>query len=308
MKRLSFASLVAAAIACGTGSSGSRLRLQFSSSNAIDGSSSQLQMQAGETTTIVLMAVGADGPVTFSGSDFPPFASLQGPLLTLAPGRPDAGSYTLRFVAQSGQESANAVLSLEVSRFNTPPDAELWSMAEGASGMGQPGFAERDPMVGTCPGPQSCTVLYPWLYFFLSDAEGDGISVEVEVVPRGHPFTKAPTFSAHVDGSYPGYAASHSAGLFLPMFGLTPEISYDFAYRVRDDFGAISGYRGHYPGVVSGPDGWILSPLFGFDQGPCTTRQCACLPSTSPYGVHPRCQLDLDCCSGVCDAATSTCD
>jgi hypothetical protein len=89
------------------------------------------------------------------------------------------------------------------------------------------------------------------------------------------------------------------------MFGLTPEISYDFAYRVRDEFGAIGGSR--YSGVV-GPDGWISSPRFGFDQGPCTTRQCACLPlPTSPPGFHPRCGLDLDCCSGVCDQATSTC-
>ena len=295
MKRYSCALLVAV-IGCGVGTPpASRLKLQLSSSTATDGTSSRLQMQAGETKTVVLMAVGADASVTFSARDLPAFATLAGPLLTLSPGRADAGSYTLTFTAQSGQDSANAVLDLEVSRFNTPPDEELWGMAEGAQNR-----QERDVMVGTCPGPQTCTVQYPWLQFFVSDAEGDGIYVEVEVVTHGQPFTKTATFSAHVNASYP----RNDTNLFIPMFGLTPEVSYDFAYRVRDDFGAIS--VDHIMGATAA-DGWTSRPIFAFDQGPCITRQCACLPSTWPNGVHPRCGIDLDCGSGVCDTTTLAC-
>jgi len=295
MKRICFA-LLAAAIGCGSGSpTGSGLKLQLSSASATDDSSGRLQMQAGETRTVVLLAIGADSAVSFSGHDLPAFASLQGPLLTLSPGRADAGSFSLEFTARSGRESASAMLALDVSRFNTPPTATLWDMAEGVQNP-----QERDVMAGVCPGPQTCTVVHPSLRFFLSDAERDGILVEVEVVPRGQPFTRTATFSAHVDASSPGYG-----DLRIPLFGLTPDVSYDFAYRVRDDFGATS--ESHHFGSAEPADGWTSSPRFGFDQGPCTTRQCACLPSTWPNGDHPRCTIDLDCCSGVCDTTTLAC-
>jgi hypothetical protein len=113
--------------------------------------------------------------------------------------------------------------------------------------------------------------------------------LDVEVVPRGQPFSKKPTFTATVPGvNPPDSNGGGCASVTVEMPDLAPEQSYDFAMRLSDEFGAVA----LVPGV---PDGWIQSPLMAFDQGPCTSKRCAC---GVPLGS--QCQVDLDCCAGRC--------
>src|SRR4051812_18061149 len=87
--------------ACGSGStSTSHLALQLTSSETIDGAAPRIAMRAGETRTVVVVAIGADGTVKFAGRELPAFAKLDGPILT--PQRQDAGDYSLSLSATDG--------------------------------------------------------------------------------------------------------------------------------------------------------------------------------------------------------------
>lgn len=102
-------------VACGAGS---HLELQLSSSDlTTDGHTPTVQLRAGETRIVELGAIGAaSGPATFSGTSLPAFATLQGPILTLAPQRRDAGDYSLTLMVKAGEESSSADLHLAVTR------------------------------------------------------------------------------------------------------------------------------------------------------------------------------------------------
>src|SRR5438128_12699921 len=121
------------------------------------------------------------------------------------------------------------------------------------------------------------------------------MTLDVEVVARGEPLRKVPTHSASIAGvrwsTQRAYSNCVPVPLSVPLTGLTPEQSYDFAMRVSDEFGAVAN--------AQSSDGWSHTPDFGFDQGPCATRQCACLPSKY------RClKWDIAaCCSGICVTA-----
>jgi hypothetical protein len=252
----------------------------------MDGAAPSVELRAGETRTVVLLAVGADEPVKFGSHDLPAFAKLDGPILTLAPQRSDSGDYALTLSAEAGRESTSADLQVHVLRFNTAPrwnpisnfQRPNGSLTDDASGIRYP-----------CPSRTYCTVAPDsFVWVGACDAEGDGIAVDVEVVPRGQPFAKKATFSATAPPMYPPPRYGNCANLHVHMPGLIPEQSYDFSVRVRDLLGAVA----EVPGA---PDGWYVSPELGFDQGPCTTRQCAGFDAGGP------CQIDMDCHSRVCD-------
>ena len=285
MRNVQFA-LLLVAIGCGSGGS-SRLSLQLTSSDSRNSDSvSSIELRAGETRNVVLIAVGTDAPVTFAGRDLPGFAKLEGPVLTLAPQRADSGEYALTLIAQDGRESSSAALRLHVLRSNTAP---RWSpqitLLRPSRSLGDDVYGARY----ACPGPTSCTAVpNSFVQVYAFDTEGDGIVVDLEVVPRGQPFAKKPTFSASAPAVYPPPSYGNQVNLRVYMPGLTPEQSYDFAVRVRDQLGAIAE-------VAGAPDGWYSDPQLGFDQGPCTARQCAGWPTGGP------CEFDLDCLSRVCD-------
>jgi hypothetical protein len=213
---------------CGSGStseSGSRLALQLSSSESRGGASAtSVELRAGETERVVLVAIGADQPVTFAGRDLPAFAKLEGALLTLAPQRNDAGDYALTLTANAGRESASGDLRVHVLRFNTAPTWSPSTLLRVGSlsqsfGDSVSGLGARYP----CPDPTFCTAASdPYVALRACDAEGDGIVVELEVVPRGRPFENKPTFSASAPPVYPPPASGNCPAVLVHMPGLIP--------------------------------------------------------------------------------------
>jgi len=147
-----------------------------------------------------------------------------------------------------------------------------------------------------CPQAAYCTASgIPNLGTSACDADGDAMTFDVEVVRRGQAFTRVPNYSQKSARNPP----DNCAGFGIALTGLTQEDSYVFAMRLSDEWGAVAIPPNAPAGWVS-PDGWVSDPAWGFDQGPCTTRQCACLPSGTGKGMEPPCVADVDCCSGVC--------
>jgi hypothetical protein len=151
-----------------------------------------------------------------------------------------------------------------------------------------------------CPGPHCTTVGTPKLSTFVCDDDGDAINFEVEVVPRGQAFSGKATHSSSLprlsgrsnDRNNPTRNCGQPT---LALTGLTVEQSYSFAVRFSDEFGAAANH-----GSWTDADGWIHSfpaPL-EFDQGPCLTRTCGCLPPGR------ACEADNQCCSGASDPYT----
>jgi hypothetical protein len=279
---------VAASLSCSQASQASHWNLEVSSSagSAAAGESLKLDLQTGETTIVGFLVVGsASGPVSFAALDLPAFANLRGPVLTLAPGRADAGEYHVTVTATAGGESQTATLHLIAHRFNSAPRwasafLYFWDQLHNSWGVPCPG--------GACTADGTVK-----LQLSPCDSEGDGMTVEVEVVRRGRPFTHVPTHSGSVpardntDGTHP--SASYCPDVYVALTNLELEQSYDFALRISDQFGAVSK-------SVEAPDGWYRQQNWEFDQGPCTTRQCACVPSG--YSCFPH--WGWACCGGAC--------
>src|SRR6267154_3043213 len=139
---------------CGSGSkSASHLALQLSSSDAVDGAAPRIAMRAGETRTVVVVAIGADGTVTYGGRELPAFAKLDGPILTLSPQRQEAGEYSLSLSATDGHDSVTAELALSVARENTAPS---WASGNEFS-FGGFGDDTNGTRYLACPGAATCT-------------------------------------------------------------------------------------------------------------------------------------------------------
>jgi hypothetical protein len=80
------------------------------------------------------------------------------------------------------------------------------------------------------------------------------------------------------------------------MPGLAPEESYDFALRLSDELGAVAV-------APQAGSAWLDHGIypFGFDQGPCALKACACGPH-----LGEQCQVDYDCCAGRCFPAPTS--
>jgi hypothetical protein len=258
-----------------------------SSVSKSDGGVPRLEMRAGEIRVLQLLVVGSvPGPVAISAFNPPPFVTLDGPLVTFAPSRQDAGDYQVTLQATSGSETESVTLLVTVGRFNSAP---RWTPFFQAQGFGD----DLDGWRFVCPSPEICTAgPNPFIATYACDAEGDGVVADVEVVPRGQPFAKKTSYSQSFPAIYPPPEGGNCRNFQVRLPGLAPERSYDFAVRVSDEFGAVAQ-------VAGSPDGWYHTAHEGFDQGPCATRQCACAPS----GSH--CAIDLDCCSGTCNQTPS---
>jgi hypothetical protein len=179
--------------------------------------------------------------------------------------------------ATSRGMSSSAPVDLVVSRFNNAP---RWVNVFWTAYFGDDKGYRGE---GACPSPATCTA-YGAPHISLGsvvDDDGDALHADVEVVPHGQPFTGTPTFSS---------AIGADGNVMVTFAGLAAGTRYDFAVRVSDAFGAIANPS------PSG-DGWVTWTEWGFEQGPCTGTQCACLPAG-----RIMCEVDADCCSGVCAA------
>ena len=223
--------------------------------------------------------------VSFSLEGAPAFATLEGSLVTLAPQRADQGDYTFSIRATAGSQSQAATVTVSVNRFNTAPRFPNQIGLSDDTGWRYSGF---------CPSPAFCTTLgTPVLLIGFCDDEGDGVTVDAEVVERGHPFAKKPTHSIKAPARVLGpERAGTCGGVELPLAALPAGRSYDFALRITDEFGAVAAVPATAPAT---DDGWSADPRFGFDQGPCADGQCACAMSGMGY-----CFRGSDCCSGAC--------
>jgi hypothetical protein len=267
-----------------------RLKFDLSSFAMTGGSTPTVEIEGGEARTIqlVVMGTGAD-PISLSASNLPTFASLSGMLLSLSPSRADAGVYTITLTATAGTQSQNADLQVVVHRSNRPP----------LFGGGAPMLADdnglRDSL--NCTNESWCTAYgRVKLYYGACDPDGDSVTLDLEIVPRGTQFSGKPTVSVSAPVGRPQnptvlFNTANCVMMELPLPELVPEVSYDLAVRVTDAFGAIAAER-------DSPlyqDGWLR--VQGFDQGPCFSRQCACIKS----GTKPNpCWYAADCCSGIC--------
>lgn len=295
--RLSVCAAVAAA--CGQGSSTERphFQLALTSQDSSTGSAPATTMTGGDSRVIELLVIGTvSGPVTFSARKLPPFATLKGPLVTLSPARMDAGTFPLEIDATDGRETATAAIDVVVERYNTAPRGAFNWIED---------MPDREIVRAPfdCPSSQFCTVFgIPKIYMFVCDDENDAITVSVEIVPRGQPFTKVPTYSVTapagsakaVTGSSP-LAGSYCQNILLPMPGLEVEHSYDFAIKLSDQSANGKVDTEYWARGATSDDGWVRAPASGFDVGPCSTRTCACMPDAAS-----GCVIDAHCCSGRC--------
>ena len=268
-----------------------------------------MKLEAGQRVLVQLFVVGTvPAPVTFSAVDLPSFATLDGPLLTLAPSRSAKGTYAIELVATAGNASASSTLNIEVTRFNSPPTRTTNQRVILGDDDGHPD-SSHPYLSYYCPNPTLCTAIgVPRLRLEACDAEGDGLLFEVEIVPRGQPFSSKASLSSYVgrdasacsssgdDACWGWTGGSSCASVVMRLRDLAVNQSYDFAIRISDEFGARVA---SIDGSSADANGWVRDARWGFDQGPCTTRQCACAPSGGPYDF--TCAADDWCCSGVCD-------
>lgn len=283
--------LFVAVLACGGGQQRAppqfELRLA-SPAGAVGGDSTTIDMQPGETRSIAFMLVGSPtGGVTFSANGLPTFATLKGPLLLLNPTPSDQGEFRVTVTANTASESANISLRIVVHRQPLPP---RWAdVSQGAYFLSD----DKGPHIrGICPGPYCTTVGTPKLSAQLCDDSGAAINFEVEVVPRGQAFTGRATHSNFL----PRSSTANCGTVTVALAGLLAEQSYAFRLRISDEFGVVAAF----PPADAG--GWVYPPAgghvgfmtsFEFDQGPCTTRACSCIPSGG------ACEAPYQCCSGA---------
>lgn len=296
LTRFASLALLSAIAGCGTSTSESEtFRLE------VDDGDSAIEMQAGETRSIQIVVIGASEPVTIT-ADLPPFAALTGTLLTISPARTDAGAYSLAITATAGSLSHTVILNVTVHLQNTPPRAGFigtWALLADDDGLRR---------FETCPGPY-CTLLEgSSLLSVVCDDELDEVTVALEVIPQGDTFSGQPTHSGSGRGiagtaaKCEGNGSSFGEGctcVKIPL-GLEPDRTYVFAMKVTDELGAVASPSGH---AFYYPEGWFRSNLWQFDQGPCTTHECACRPAgTFCWGPA----YGTECCSGAC-TDQSTC-
>lgn len=121
MRPLRFLVALCSVFACGRETSSFHLEVSGAEVTA-GGNVPTIEMQTGETRNVELMLVGTvPGGVTFSADGLPPFATLSGPLLTLAPMRADAGEFPLSISAKASGASATTSLKIVVHRQNAAP-------------------------------------------------------------------------------------------------------------------------------------------------------------------------------------------
>jgi hypothetical protein len=226
-----------------------------------------LVVQTSTTLTVRLLVIGEGADeAKISSPDLPPFATLHGSMLTLSPGREYQGDYALTLVAAAGSNSTSARLQVSVIRFNTAPTLGYNLLGDSN------GIYLRMNMTDPSCNTVKCTLHgTPSVSIMLADADRDSVTVEVEVVPAGQPFSGYPTHRVTAPVGVDAAERCQSAGdpfhacIEVKLTGLADGQSYVYAMRVRDALGAIGlwerfGSRQPTDGWLANPDPFLLEP------------------------------------------------
>ena len=262
--------VILAVVGCGSGSGAGADRTQPASLELVT-PGTPIEMQGGQTREIQLLVIGATGEqVTFS-AQLPPFAKLVGSLLTLSPGRADAGDHQLTVTATAGAQSTSAELHVIVSAPNTPP---RWRPITTMLGNNDGVYSNRpcSPACGICPG-DTCVLGSPVsLFATVCDADLDPVTVDVEVVSLGSQFAKTPTHSltapvGKLQSLYCSYLDPACACFQIQFPDLRFGASYEFAVRITDAQGAVASFPYASDGLVPS-DGWVHLSNWRFKTAP----------------------------------------
>src|SRR5262249_28439054 len=228
--------------------------------------------------------------VTFAGMDLPAFARLQGALLTLAPTRSDQGQFDVTISASDGAHTDSTSLRIVVHRTNRAP---IWTYPVTTYDFADD-LGPHHRMI--CPGPHCTAIGTAKLTPRICDPDGDPVNVEVEVVRKGQSFSGQATHRVTVSAKpLPNGTAISCEASEIAFDNLTTEQSYEYALRISDQLGARAAL-----GPGKDADGWLHYPgQSQFDQGPCSSHQCACIPTGQPFErVEQCCTRAADVCTG----------
>jgi hypothetical protein len=193
-----------------------------------------IALEAPTTILVQIVVIGArDQPVSLSSPHLPAFVELSGSVLRLSPGYGDAGEHAIPLKATAGDKTTSATLRLHITRKNTPPmwlpSPRLWVDHEWKY------LFEFPTVTGT-----------PLLQAFVCDKEGDDITLEAEVVPKGQPSPHAVTYVRTVSFKevppLPYYPNESCAEFQFQLTGLSPSVTYRVALRTHDSLGAVDSY------------------------------------------------------------------
>jgi hypothetical protein len=213
-----------------------------------------LLVETDHTFVLQLLVIGEGADeATISAPDLPPFATLRGSILTLSPGREYQGDYTLTLVATAGAKTSSAKLQVSVIRFNSAP------VVNGIAQFDSTGFV--DVLTNPSCFPRPCRLHgTPVLGVYVVDAEGDSVTVEMEVVPVGQALSGVPTHRATAPvGTDRGPcldAHPFHACIEVELTGLATGQQYVYATRVRDSLGATGPWSAATPPEY----GFVLEP------------------------------------------------
>jgi hypothetical protein len=186
-------------------------------------------LATGERKDIQLLVLGAGNePVQFSAQDLPPFATLTGDVISLAPLREHAGETLVTVTATSGTQSTSKQFTLRITRTNAAPRLEhpYLQDEDGTSLI----FQRASDGVWQVTLRGVATAASP-----ISDADGDSVRLFAELVPEGAPFTGVATYA-----SPPSPGGAVSSGGRVLLTGLEPGKSYRLRLWAKDALGLSS--------------------------------------------------------------------
>lgn len=208
---------------------------------------SEVRVGAGETSYVKLMAVGRGSTdVAFGIDGGPPFVTLAGDVLTIAPPLPErSAAFDVTVTARTSGASDSKTLHLVIERRqNDSPrllavfnDDRSFPVSDTCFVDDVTGLWCTPTDVGSCLGS---VTLHADL---LDDAnELDPVQVEVELVPDGVPFTGTATHRSAVLSDYrpePGGGGVHTD---VPITGVEQYRVYRAAVRAVDDLGGTTDW------------------------------------------------------------------
>lgn len=252
-----------------------------------------VELMAGDSLLVQLLVVGdAAGTATIAAAQLPPFATLDGSRVRLAPSRAVApGTYQVALTASAGGETATAAFDVEISRFNVNPEMTFQWWSDGDEDkytcrIHTPLIGDRLYTAADCRFDGD-----PKVQFDFKDSDRDPVEVEFEFAANGV-FTGVATHRLTLPASPGNDYVSGS----LVITGLQNGTTYRVAMRACDVAGGC--WQILRPERASLGDGW--TDVGEIKKG-CEAGATCGLPAGG------GCSASSDCVSRSCDFSASQC-